>query len=66
MLNHAGYRWTIRAVHDAWVWAIYEPDGSMAIVSGEAPSRPVAAAMVVRAIARGATAEVSENARMAA
>lgn len=68
MLNHAGYRWTIRAVDDAWVWAIYEPDGPVAIVSGEAPSRPVAAAMVIRAIARGVTAEASASAstRMAA
>jgi hypothetical protein len=66
MLNHAGYRWTIRPVADAWVWAIYEPAGVSAIVSGEAPSRPVAAAMAVRAITRGVTVEASATARMAA
>lgn len=60
-MNHAGYSWTIRAEGQAWFWAILPPGGGAPIISGEAPSRPAAAALIVRAIARGMTAPTLES-----
>ena len=65
-MTHAGYKWTIRPVADAWTWAIFDPEGGQAVLGGEAPSRPVAAALVIRAIARGVTADRSSAERIAA
>ncbi len=55
---HAGYHWTIRQTSDGWRWSLFSTSGGPAVLSGDAPSRPIAAALVIRAIARGVTAEV--------
>lgn len=65
-MTHAGYKWTIRPVANAWAWAIFDPEGGPPILDGEAPSRPVAAALVIRAIARGVTADRTAAERIAA
>jgi len=52
-VDHTGYRWTIRPADGRWAWSILGRDDGRVLVQGEAPSRAVAAAMVVRAIARG-------------
>lgn len=38
-----------------WNWAVTDPGDGAALVGGQAPSRAVAAAMVVRALVRGLT-----------
>jgi len=65
-MNHSGYRWTIRPNAKGWTWAIFDPNGGPAVLDGCAPSRPVAAAMVVRAIARGAVMDTSSDRSIAA
>jgi len=50
-----GFAWTIRQVAETWTWAVTGPGGGTVLVSGQAPSRAAAAAMVVRALARGIT-----------
>jgi len=54
-VDHVGYSWTVRADGDQWSWALLPRGGGAAIIVGTAPSRAVAAAMVIRAIARGMT-----------
>ena len=51
-----GYRWRIEAQGDAWRWALVAHDTNEAVVMGDAPTRRVAAAMLVRAIAMGVAA----------
>lgn len=65
-MDHAGYSWTVQAMEDEWRWAIHPPLGGAPIVSGAAPSRAVAAAMVIRAIARGMTAQQADLGTLAA
>ena len=50
-----GYNWTISADEDGWVWAVRCRDTGSIIVEGRAPSRPAAAAMVIRATVRDLT-----------
>lgn len=54
-MNHPGYHWTIRPSDHGWLWEVRERDGGLVASAGEAPSRAVAAALVVRALARGVT-----------
>lgn len=54
-MNQAGFGWTISQVGETWNWALTAPGAGAALVSGQAPSRAVAAAMVVRALVRGMT-----------
>jgi hypothetical protein len=65
-MPHAGYSWTIREQPDAWVWSLLPPGGGPPILQGTAPSRAVAAALVIRAISRGVTARPIENETLAA
>ena len=55
-MNHSGYHWTIRPTDHDWLWEVREREGGQLSSAGRAPSRAVAAAMVVRALARGVTA----------
>lgn len=56
-MEHAGFCWTITKVEETWNWAVSAPDDRTALVAGRAPSRAVAAAMVVRALVGGMTEE---------
>ena len=55
-MDHTGYSWTIRPLAEGWIWSLNARDSGQMLVEGLAPSRAVAAAMVVRAIARGVLA----------
>ena len=63
-MTETGFRWSIAAVKDAWTWRLLNRDRGQTLVAGDAPSRAVAAALVVRAIARSMT--VSEDRSLAA
>ena len=54
-MKQAGFGWTINQVEETWIWAVTDPGDGAALVAGQAPSRAVAAAMVVRALVRGLT-----------
>lgn len=54
-MKQAGFGWTISQVGETWIWAVTDPGDGAALVGGQAPSRAVAAAMVVRALVRGLT-----------
>lgn len=54
-MEETGFNWTISRVEEAWAWVVTDPADGAALVAGQAPSRAVAAAMVVRALARGMT-----------
>lgn len=56
-MDHAGFGWTISQVEETWRWTVTDPADGAALVAGLAPSRAVAAAMVVRALVRGMTEE---------
>lgn len=56
-MEDAGFSWTISRVEETWNWAVTDPVEGVALVAGQAPSRAVAAAMVVRALVRGMTEE---------
>ena len=56
-MKQAGFGWTISQVGETWIWAVTDPGDGAALVAGQAPSRAVAAAMVVRALVRGLTEE---------
>src|SRR5690606_8685739 len=55
-MHHPGYNWNIRPANEGWLWQVCEPDGGRVVATGDAPSRAVAAALVVRALARGVIA----------
>jgi hypothetical protein len=59
-MQQAGYHWTIRPSGEDWRWEIRDQDGGGLVLEGLAPSRAVAAALVIRTLARGA----SESARL--
>lgn len=65
-MNHDGYTWTLRPASDGWSWTILDVRTGTVVLRGEAPSRPVGAAMVIRAIVRGVTAESEMAERIAA
>lgn len=54
-MNHPGYHWTIHPSGETWVWEVREPRDGLLVSTGTAPSRAIAAALVVRALARGMT-----------
>lgn len=56
-MTQAGYSWTINETERAWTWAVLGVDDPTPLLTGHAPSRAVAAAMVVRALIRGVAAE---------
>ncbi|CAN5306546.1 hypothetical protein BH10PSE1_BH10PSE1_13590 [soil metagenome] len=60
-MTETGYNWSIAAAGDRWTWALTDRDSGLILVSGEAPTRAVAAALVVRAIARGMTADLARS-----
>ena len=53
-MHHLGYHWTIRPSGEDWRWEIRERDEGGLVLEGLAPSRAVAAALVIRTLARGA------------
>jgi hypothetical protein len=57
-----GYRWRISQQAEEWAWALVAVDTDLAVVEGRAPSRKVAAAMLVRAIATGVIAHLETTA----
>lgn len=57
LMHHPGYHWTICPQGGQWRWSIHDQDNGRVVVDGWARSRSHAAAYVVRAIARGVTAE---------
>ena len=54
-MDHAGYSWSLRPEGEDWVWVIRGSEDGLPLVTGSAPSRAIAAALVVRAIAGGMT-----------
>ena len=54
-MEETGFNWKISRVEETWAWVVTDPADGAALVAGQAPSRAVAAAMVVRALARGMT-----------
>lgn len=54
-MTKSGYDWFIVSAGDSWTWALTDRYSGRTLVSGGAPTRAVAAALVVRAIARGMT-----------
>lgn len=56
-MKQTGFGWTISQVGATWKWAVTDVGAGTVLVAGEAPSRAVAAAMVVRALVRGMTEE---------
>lgn len=54
-MTETGFHWSIAAGDGAWIWKLTDRETGQVLVEGSAPSRPVAAAMVVREIARGMT-----------
>jgi hypothetical protein len=54
-MDHAGYSWTMKEEGEALRWSILPPGGGAALLTGLAPTRAMAAALVIRAIARGMT-----------
>lgn len=53
-MQHAGYHWTIRPSGEDWLWEIRDHDHGGVMLEGLAPSRAIAAALVIRTLARGA------------
>lgn len=56
-MGHSGYSWSIRHEGGAWRWRLSLPGGAPVVAEGVAPSRAVAAALVVRSIARGVVSD---------
>ena len=54
-MRHSGYHWTIRPSGADWLWEIRDHDDGGLVLDGRAPSRAVAAALVIRPLARGAS-----------
>ena len=54
-MHRTGFHWTIRQEGNGWVWHLFASGEDTILVRGEAPSRAVAAAFVVSAIAQGMT-----------
>jgi hypothetical protein len=54
-MTETGYHWSIAALDEGWLWRLADRETGQILIEGSAPSRPVAAAMVVREIARGMT-----------
>ncbi|NJC41021.1 hypothetical protein GGQ87_001279 [Brevundimonas alba] len=52
-MQHAGYQWTIRPSGEDWLWEIRDHGNGGLVREGLAPSRAVAAALVIRTLARG-------------
>lgn len=65
-LTDTGYTWAITADAAGWCWRIAAHEDQRVLVQGRATSRAVAAAMVVRAIARGMTAPADVGHSLAA
>lgn len=51
--DHASFGYRIRQTADGWLWAALGPGGEVT-EHGAAPSKAVAAALVIRALARSA------------
>jgi hypothetical protein len=53
MRDHASFGYRIRETGDGWSWTTFDRSGRVQD-RGEAPSKAVAAALVIRALARAA------------
>jgi hypothetical protein len=60
-MTETGYNWSITTVPGGWTWALTDRDSGRVLVCGDAPTRAVAAALIVRAIARGMTADTARS-----
>ena len=60
-MQHAGYHWTIRPSGEDWLWEIRDHDSGGLVLEGLAPSRAVAAALVIRTLARGAVEPIRRD-----
>ena len=65
-MTQTGYSWTISQTDQVWDWAVLAPGSETPLLRGHASSRAVAAAMVVRALVRGATEEARYDEGLAA
>ena len=65
-MANPGYRWSIRRDGEVWTWTLTDHDTGQLLVDGAAGTRAIAAAMVVRAIARGTVANSVAARRLAA
>jgi hypothetical protein len=54
-MTETGYHWSITALDGGWLWRLTDRETGQILIEGPAPSRSIAAAMVVREIARGMT-----------
>lgn len=61
-MTHDGYDWSIRQQDETWIWSLRPRGETLTVLSGTAPTRAVAAAMVVRALARGMVPDEREMA----
>jgi hypothetical protein len=59
--SRAGFGYEIKAVDSGWAWVAYDIDGAVR-QKGWAPQKALAAACVIRALARAATQEPSKAA----
>jgi len=60
-MTETGYNWSIAAAEGGWTWQLKDRDSGQVLVVGDAPTRALAAALVVRAIARGMTVEPARS-----
>lgn len=60
-MTETGYTWSIAAAQDGWTWRLKDRDSGQVLVVGEAPTRALAAALLVRTIARGLTVETARS-----
>ncbi|HEY8572391.1 hypothetical protein [Phenylobacterium sp.] len=61
MRDHASFGYRIRQTGEGWTWATLDPAGRVQ-ARGRAPSKAVAAALVIRAIARSAVPDEAQTA----
>ena len=60
-MTETGYNWSITAGQDSWTWQLKDRDSGQVLVVGDAPTRALAAALLVRTIARGMTVETARR-----
>jgi len=60
-MTETGCNWSITAVEHGWAWRLTDRETGQAFVSGVASTRAIAAALIVRSIARGMTITPSQS-----
>jgi hypothetical protein len=60
-MTETGCNWSITAADGGWAWRLTDRESGQVLVADVAPTRALAAALVVRAIARGMTTDLSRS-----